>query len=389
MPDRGKAALGRFAQRRQRLLSSAAIGVFGQSNEQGAVLTTDTTAQAFVSQRNPSVRVPFGPSVSLKGGMWPTVYDALDPWGWNLKIVNGAIGSLGFIRDVAGMITGRSNSTGYYQRRPPNTLNDGDKGDRGDIINVSNRMFRCTSGRTRQAINLGPNRDLSGSYKNLDFLVFQGTQATAASSPDFSTAVNVGDTVVDGTIVWTLEATFAYGSGAPPTVGQADFTTHDGVLFDPLSAAQRLHLEMQKVRDVERKIIYMANGQADLYAGTQTWYRDALIGVAKFFLQNNYEVMIGLTSFSPGSGTTAQYDGLVTQRAAALATLQANPAYGSRVYEGANLYALMGSTGPMAAGGAFLQNESGSYVHLNGAGAVVAGGHIANALKAVLPQQPV
>jgi hypothetical protein len=117
-----------------------------------------------------------------------------------------------------------------------------------------------------------------------------------------------------------------------------------------------------------------------------------LCSIATFWLQNGFDVMIGPSHFSPGSsgGTTANYANLSSGVATAISTLQANWG-GNRVMAGANLYTAMGSTGPMASGGTFLQADN---IHINGAGAVgpdlsgvgCAARHVAAAIKAVLPR---
>lgn len=182
--------------------------------------------------------------------------------------------------------------------------------------------------------------------------------------------------------------------GAWPSVGQIFNQAHAGMGWDPFGIVQRLHEEMQRV-DADRKIVYIANGQGDLgfastTAGTVcTPYRDALISIGQFFLTRGYEVMIGFTNYSPGSaGTAAQWGNLVLSVNAAITSLQAGTD-GDRVHAGANLYALMGTTGPMASGGGFLAADN---VHLNARGSVgpalsgvqPAGKHIADAIKAAL-----
>lgn len=362
-----------------------ALGVIGQSNEVGAVLASDLGAypQAFASLRNPNgVRVPIGPAQQVSGGFWPKVYDDLYDWGYDLQIVNGAIGSMSFVKHGAGQITYRNSNQVYYRKR----TNAGwpDRGYSGDMINVSNRMFRCTTGADIAAMNNAPFRTPAGGLATvLDYLSFGTGGVSAASAPDFSGAANVGDTVVDGAVTWTLESLTAYGaSGLICNEAQA------GVGFDPLGILQRTHDEMQRIRGVQRKIIYMQNAQSDLL-NNQTWYRDALVSQANFFLARGYEVMIGLSCYQATSDQNANYQKLQAARTDALTILRSGT-YAARVLDGADLYALMGSTGNMATNGSYFQTTGGgANVHLNGAGALAAAGYIANALKAVMTQRTV
>ena len=357
-----------------------AIGVLGQSNERGNVATTDMAAypQAFQSLRNPAgMRVPIGPATAAAGGWWPKVYDDLWDWGYDLQIVNGGIGSMSFVKHGAGQMQYNNRSNGYSRKRA--SAGFPDRGYVGDVICPNgNRVFRCTTGRDIAAMNKSPFPSIGSTAVNLDYIQNMGAQSSASAAPDFTTA-NVGDTVTDGGIVWTCESLTvgAYGGsgGTIFTEGQ------NGLGFDPLGILARLDEDMQRTRNVKRKIVYICNGQSDT-SSTQAWYQAALIAQANFFLNRGYDVMIGLTSFSPGSGSTAQYDTLAAAVSGAMTALQAGT-FGSRVFAGANLYALMGSTGNMASGGAYLQSDG---IHLNGQSAIVAGGYVAASFKAILPQ---
>jgi hypothetical protein len=149
---------------------------------------------------------------------------------------------------------------------------------------------------------------------------------------------------------------------------------------------------MQRIRDVTRKIIYIQNGQTDL-GTSQTGYSSVLQAIGAFFLDRGYEVMFGLTIYSPGSAnsTPANYGNLWAGVQNAEASLSAVTAYSGRVWTGKNLYTEMGTVGPMASGGDFLQLDN---IHLSGAGSVgpavggvqCAGYHVATALKGILPK---
>lgn len=495
---------------------SVAVGVFGQSNEHGAVSLSDKAAypQAFYSLRRSSVRAPIGPAIQNFGGWLFKVYDDLYDAGWDPIIVNGALGSVSFIKDAAGLMGSWAASTIYFRYRPP--AGPVDRGYAGDLIQSGGGIWRCIAGNDKFALNIGPDltatpgrgdgyldtvvtqpggrptgqvvtlavtgsptggtytlvgngnttatiaynasastvqtalRTLGGMFaaaavtgaasgytvalaaasNNEPVPLALGTNSlTGGSSPTVTVIPNTfvnyrtgGTTAIpsdvtgftrgtvvtetpgsatDAGVAWRFEG-FATnvppnGNGtvtAWPLAGVVLTDTLAGMGFDPLGLLHRLHEEMQRVQ-ADRKIIYLANGQADLgFASTSpstvsTTYRDALISIGNFFLNRGYEVMVGLTNYSPGSsGTTVQWDNLKLAVAAALTSLQAGTD-GSRVYAGADLYTLMGTTGPMASGGLFLKSDN---IHLNGRGCIgpvssgvqPAGKLVADAVKTVL-----
>lgn len=115
--------------------------------------------------------------------------------------------------------------------------------------------------------------------------------------------------------------------------------------FDPLGILQRAHEEAQRVRGVTRQLLYIANGQGDVGNGAAQ-HQAALTSVGSFFLARGYEVTFGFTGFSPATtGTIADWTAVQTGWSNALTALQA--ASPGRVRAGANLFAAMGTTGPM------------------------------------------
>lgn len=376
-----------------------AVGIIGQSNEHGSVLSAGaaTYPQAFRSLLNSSVCVPLSPAVTLGGGWWFKVYDDLLARGYEAQIVNGASGSMSMILHAAGFFyNGSSRSySGFGQKRIPSW--PGDRGYVGDLLLKSGvGYFRCTKGNHRFAISHGPGTPFpnNGGAAYTDGVtalpggsVSYGTFAiTAASEPTF--VGPKGNVVVDGTVEWTFET--SGGDATYPSPGGVFTEANKGVGFDPYGILQDVHEKMQAIRDVERKIIYIANGQADL-GNTAPRYQSALESVANFFLSRGYEVMIGFTCFNPNNGNITDHNTLVTGVNAAITALQAGP-YGSKVFAGANLFASMGTTGPMALGGAFMEADN---VHLNGAGCVgadvsgvsCAGKYVMDAFAAILPDR--
>lgn len=351
--DKAAQGMAGSALRGRRGKRPIAIGIFGQSNERGNVLTSDKVAypQAFGSLRNSAEIVPIGPSVSVSGGWWHHVYDVLYDAGYEASLVNGAIGSLSFLTQAAGYIQNRANSTTAYCNKRA-SVGPGDRGDAGDVITFGGKFFNVTAGgNNRSAINSGPQQNSGNFAAYVDYISGLSTGGTnAASAPDVS-ATAVGATVTDGALTLTC-VNGAFYTGALNNVLTDSAGSMAGRGFDPLGLMQRLHEDMQRIRGVERKIIYVANGQTDLGIGAVT-YGSAVQSIGLFFLARGYEVMIGLTCYSPGSSlsSSTNYGNLQTGVANAIAALSA--AYPGKVHAGADLYALMGTTGPM--GGSRIQ----------------------------------
>lgn len=447
-----------------------AFGIIGQSNERGNVLESDKAAYplAFGSLINPrGVQCPIGPAKARTGGWWPYVYDELWNWGYELEMVNGAVGSASFIAHVAGqMALYDSFSQVGYQRRLPSSGED--KGFAGMRIaptagSDSPVWVQVAGGEDTAAFASGAFPVLvngAGVETQLDYMLytannkksggarftadFSGTTMTVTSVAKGTLAVGqylygyggyrnqitaalqitalgtgtggtgtytvsasnsgagkvlcsttanfaytaLGATVTDGDLTWKCESatsTSPYGGQYGTVFTEAQM----GKGFDPYGLLTRLHDEMQRVRDADRKIIYIQNAQSDVSA-TQAQYQAALESIANYYLNRGYEVMIGLSCFNPGGATTTQYNTLKAGRDAALVSLKAG-VNGAKVFDGADLYTLMGSTGPMAAGGGFMQADN---THLNGRGVVgpalsgidPAGKHVSDAVKAVLPK---
>ena len=365
-----------------------ALAMLGQSNERGQVASNELISgvasrtaypQAYRSLRKPALAYPISPSVALSGGPLFKIADDLWDWGYDAQIINGSKGGFSFNFDACGYVySGRSNTTGYRRQRT-SPLSATDRGFYGDMMIASSKLFLCTTGVdsyvTYKGLALSDN---AGVYE-LDYKRASGTQATAGSSPDFSTAA-VGDTVTDGTVVWTcisLSATYlgyTYSAGAPIPSTRAG--------FDPYGVVRDL-CERLQAADADYKAVYLGNAQSDYNTAT---YAAAVQNLGSYFLDRGFHVYLGLSMYYPGGATTGQYDTLTAALATAKAALIST--YGSTyIHDGANLYTLMGSTGAMASGGAYFAKDSGQdNLHLNAPGAIVAGGYMAGSLKAVLPQ---
>lgn len=337
---------------------SVAIGVLGQSNEHGTVKRAEYAAylQAFTSLTNPTQASPSYPAATDTGGWWYKVVDDLHDYGsgYDVTIVNGAVGSMSMCNDACGQITGRSNSSiqNYAQR-----LVQGWEGDRGfagyRVCPSGGPVWVCTTGRLRGAFADSISR-VPNAFGNITKAetVFTdndtGAAQTAASDPGGWGVAGIGSTIVDGTVTWTQEAvnSAAYGGNS---IGTIFSEAQMGIGWDPFGIIRRLESAMQAAQ-ADIKIIYIQNAQGDRAFSATTRYKTALQNAANYFLSRGYVVMIGLSVFQNTTAASAnEYNGLQTQRNAAIATLKAGT-YGARLFEGADLYALMGTTGPMGGG---------------------------------------
>lgn len=334
-----------------------AIGVLGQSVERGSVDPAETVAGvasistfplAYRSAINRGLAFPIAPAVSRQGGALFALHDAVAAAGYDVKIVNGAIGGLSLQQQGVGTILTRTNSTSYRQQRFPKGA--GDRGFMGDIIVEAGKVFLCTTGNLCYATNNGIQPDLAPqNLTEMDFIRTHGTLTTASSNPGTFAAATVGATVTDGSIVWTCLSESTTWLAQTYTAGAS--LTESRVGFDPLGIIRRLHEEMSRT-DADTKVIIIQNGQSDSSL-TSSAYSNLLTQVALYYLRRGYFVLIGLSTFWPQAGTTA-YNTLTSGVNDAVTTLKAlagTTGYtefsAGNVELGANLYSVLGSTGDM------------------------------------------
>jgi hypothetical protein len=391
-PDAGDALSASQAAATQALVSEGgilAVGILGQSNERGQVdpaeaiggtLSRTAYPQAFRSLVHPDFRYPVGHGISLYGGMLFAMYDALVAAGYAPRIVNSGIGSISMIRDACGQIQTRANSTAYRQKRASEGL--GDMGYAGDVMVVQGRVFLCTTGVKAYACYNGNGVDLGGPTF-LDYIRTVGSQVTAGSEPAGLATAAVGDVVTDGTVQWTcLSASTTY-NGFSYAAG--NIITESRYGFDPFGLVHRLWADLWAVRDAKQRVAILQNAQGDT-SNANLSYQSSLENIASYLLNRGIKVAIGLSCYNASGANTTAYDNLTTRVNNALTTVRTNGNVGvyypvENVITGANLYTLMGSTGAMAAGGAYFAKDSGQdNIHLNAPGAIVGGGHMAAAL---------
>lgn len=370
-----------------------AIGILGQSNERGqvdpleeigGVLSRVARPQAFRSLRIPGIRYPQFPCLSKQGGAAFAFIDALHDAGYMAHVINSSIGSMSMIRDACGQIQTRANNTAYRQKRAP--IGHGDMGYAGDYTVVSGKVFLCTRGVLAFASN-GNGVNDTGGANDIDYIRTVGTNVTAGSEPaGFATAA-VGDVVVDGSVEWTCMSASTTFNGATYTAGNILTESRSG--FDPFGLLHRLRDELGRVANARHKIVILQNGQSDL-SNANLSYQQALENIGGFFLQRGVKCAVGLSMYMANTDNTTAYNNLTTRVNNALNTLRTGSAAGvyydvADVITGANLYSLMGSTGPMAAGGAYFAKDSGQdNIHVNAVGAIEAGRLMAQPIIAAL-----
>lgn len=366
-------SVGNYSRPKKRV----AIGIIGQSNERGQVLISQkaTYPQCFVSASNSGFRTPIRGTLTNQGSLWVPLYDVLWQGGYEMACVNQARGSASIIKHFSGQVTYRNNSSAYRQKR--DSIGNGDRGDVGDICVMGGKVFQCTTG-NKIYLQYAGNQRLPGSLATwLDYVETVGALNSAASDPGGWSSATLGSTIVDGGITWTcIDASNAIGFSA----GMVFTEVQSGLGFDPYGLMLDLHQQMQEVQDADEKIIVVCNAQSDTSA-TAAWYQASLASIANFYTSRGYKVLLGLSCYNTNNGIdrTAAYTMLTTGLEGALAALGGDPL----VKRGANLYSLMGIANEMSwasstAGTGWLQSDG---VHLNAAGAIVAGTHWANAVK--------
>ena len=371
-----------------------AIGMLGQSNERSAVPPEEVIGgvqsriaypQAFRSLRRPGLRNPVFPALAKAGGPIFRLHDELMDAGFLPHIVNGSIGGMSMVRDVCGQIQTRANSTAYRQKRAP--IGHGDYGYAGDYTVVAGKVFLCTRGVLAFAVNSNNSNEPGGAH-DIDYIRIVGTNATAASEPAGFATAGVGDVVVDGSVEWTCMSANTTFNGSTYTAGNVLTEVRSG--FDPFALMHRLRDELGRVTNATHRVVMLQNAQSDL-ANANLSYQQALENIATFFLVRGCMVSVGLSMYQATADNTAAYNNLTTRVNGALNTLRTHPVNVGPYYElrdvitGANLYTLMGSTGAMAAGGAYFARDSGQdNIHLNAAGAIEAGRLMAQPIIAAL-----
>lgn len=401
------AALGLALRTRKNLRSNAqrkpvTLLVLGQSTEQGPVPLSDRSAwpNAFASQRNHGFMQKRLIPQPNRGGWWPKVHDAMWDWGYDLDIINGAVGGASLLSQIIGTVASRQNNWPYYRRRMG--ANYPDLGDFGELVQTSDgKIFNVTAGRSRQAFNTPPFAGVVGTSAYQDFVAFGQSSETSGATPPDTSSVAVGGSVADGALTLTrvdatsvvTENSFYPGidpavNGGQPNVnfGGALGERAAGAGFDPLGIIAHADRMAQQAAPAELKIVYFSNGQSDLGLGPITYQRACMM-LANYFLRRGWQVVLGNTIFSPGSSgsTQANYQSQIDGVDAAVVALDA--AYPGKCFRGANLHNALGRTGPMGGqrctGGVSGMTLTVSAVQANSGSGVAVGQNVWNGTASV------
>lgn len=334
------------------MVAKKALGWVGQSNERSVAMDPAGKYNIFFRSIYTGQMDPIAPSVSRQGSWWVPLADRLAEAGIYCSLVNGAIGSISFIRDVCGQMKTWSATTAYFKERT-GTLT-GDAGDKGDLILVSGQVWRCTTGNGKYVafddatgITLySPGSDSGATIKRLDYVAYDRSNSTllksGSSQPNFASITTPGQTISDGGLVWTLVS----NTSSAPYSGFTPFARTD-TEFDRLGILARLKTALDNVDDVDERWFAYSNGQGDV-GGTvgvqstiQGWYDTALRNICDWGTNNSYKVLIGFTCSSPtnqDAGLDYQWQTLDAAWAAAVAA----KANGTNIFAGANLYRALG-----------------------------------------------
>lgn len=122
-----------------------------------------------------------------------------------------------------------------------------------------------------------------------------GTGKTGATAPNWAAAVNVGDTVTDNELTWTLVKTNESTYAAYPASNCIVDRNH--VAFDPLGMLARIKVVLDADVTSADKWVFAQNGQSDLGTSDtfKTWYKFALTQIYNWANAQGYKVAFGAT----------------------------------------------------------------------------------------------
>jgi hypothetical protein len=346
------------------------VVIVGQSNEEGQCLsynpklglaTTDPDAYEPCYFRSADGQSDPLPGIVTPGGYgtpWPLLVDKFSALKAHLKFINGAIGSLSFIKHVCGQAGGWAANTRYYQERSTELV--GDLGDKGDYMYDSNKLFKCIAGNKRYAyfddptgiVTYSAGSDAGQLHKQINYIQYDKPYSTAFKSgavkPALSGVANIGDTIVDNGITWQLVSN-SYSSSTTPW----DRTLSR---FDPLGVLSRANTLLTAQTEVDEKWFFIANGQSDAQAtlqnqGTiQTWYSTALQNICDYITNAGFNVAIGLSIANPNDTITSnvayRWDTLSAAWSAACTAKVTAAGITPRVIKGVNGYTALGPIPP-------------------------------------------
>ena len=290
----------------------AAIGIAGQSNEQGNTLYADSLGvwqRAAVASPSQNIYEPVKLSTAGFGSMFVAVAELLAGDGVQVDLHNGAVGGSSFYVDWCGFVymAGRSNSTAYRGKRT--TLGTGDPGHRGDFVFVNGATWEATTGNKHLVFYSDSTtpQTVAGTayYSDPGTVVKETTLLTAASPPVFPGSPAVSNTVVDGSITWTCIHVGAKTTDASNI--HVNRTSDDG--FDPYYMCVRLRNSLMSAPvSTNKRFVYFQNGQVDAGIATAIYTMSLrmlgqYLGVWPYFITP----IFGL-SIMPPTHLTANWD---------------------------------------------------------------------------------
>lgn len=320
-----------------------------------ATITIDQEAMApelFRSQRFPAMCVPYAPALTYSGGYLAGLYDTCFDAGYNVHIVNAALGSLSLVQHVIGQLSSYGTSgSGPSDLGTPNqrfrnrraASGYGDCGCVGSLIigPLTNSLFELTAGGDDVYVYYNDPKPIKISANASAFAVDYVETAPGGVSGSIPNSAwagkTAGQTVTDGGLTWTCISPNVVTDLDPSLRGAPSFTpfSEGRYGFDPFGVMRRSLQEGERAaRGMAQKVATWMNAQSDL-AATQAWYTSALVSWGNYVVKRGWKPEIGLSIFSPKANNAAAYDKLWAGAEAAITILQT--AWPGMVFKGVNL----------------------------------------------------
>ena len=294
----------------------AALGIAGQSNEQGSTKYQDALGnwvRGSACAPSQGIYEPVKLNSAGFGSMFVAATELLASDGIKVDLFNGAVGGASLPSDWCGYILmgNRSSSTAYRGKRA--SLGTGDPGHRGDFVFANAATWECTTG-NKHLVFWGdaqaPVTVAGGAYySDPGSIIKETTLLSSATPPTFPGSPAVSNTVIDGALTWTCIAV-----GALVTDGDSKHVfryAEDG--FDPYGMCLRLrNALMGSSVAPDKRFVYLQNGQADA-GGAGAVYQVGLRELVRYYgaAPNVIQAIVGLSIYYPAQ-TQANWDVLET-----------------------------------------------------------------------------
>ena len=176
------------------------VGTYALSNSVVSTIPSSTIwvniIQAFQSLRKPGVSVPLPGSRSITGGSLLKFIDDMWDYGYDLRLVNGAKGSMSLINHGAGQVMSWGpQSTAYYIQRSPSPPYDyGFFGT--SICPYGNAIFVPVVGRNISSLGGGVFLSPASQTLDQDFIQFDPNTAISTSGGSATVTITAGSNVL-------------------------------------------------------------------------------------------------------------------------------------------------------------------------------------------------